>query len=212
MSVFFSRHILEWLYVYIRIMNALQPKNSVAPRELRLLMADGGPVHLLDVRTPPEFAAVRVPGGKLIPLDDLDPAAFLRKFGAGESPVYVICQSGSRARRAIEKLANAGIHRCLLVEGGTQAWLDAGLPVDRGRSQVLPLMRQVQIVIGAVSAASAALALAVNPLFAVLPLVTGCGLLFAGTTGTCGLALLLAKMPWNRAQAGDSCCVTKGGA
>ena len=122
----------------------------------------------------------------------------------------MLCQSGGRARKAIEKLERAGVQGCVLVEGGTQAWMDAGLPVNRGESKVLPLMRQVQITIGIVSATGAALALAVNPWFALLPLITGCGLLFAGVTGYCGLALLLAKMPWNRTKSCGSCCATKG--
>jgi hypothetical protein len=72
-------------------------------------------------------------------------------------------------------------------------------------------MRQVQIAVGLISAAGAALALTINPLFAIIPLVMGCGLLFAGLTGMCGLALLLAKMPWNRAQSCGSCSEEKGG-
>ena len=193
------------------IMNALQTKNSIQPPELHRLLAAGGPAELLDVRTPGEFAAAHVPGAKLIPLDDLDPAAFQRQRGPGEIPVYVLCRSGGRARKAIEKLERAGVRGCVLVEGGTQGWMDAGLPVDRGQSRVLPLMRQVQITVGLISGAGAVLALAVNPLFAIIPLVTGCGLLFAGITGTCGMALLLAKMPWNRAQSCGACCETKSG-
>ena len=110
-----------------------------------------------------------------------------------------------------EKFERAGFDRCVLVEGGTQAWIDAGLPVIRGTSKTLPLMRQVQIVVGLVSATGAALALAVNHRFAIIPLLMGCGLLFAGLTGTCGLALLLAKMPWNRAATCEpvSCCAPK---
>jgi hypothetical protein len=69
-------------------------------------------------------------------------------------------------------------------------------------------MRQVQIIAGGLSALGALLALAVNPRFAVVPLLIGSGLLFAGITGACGMALLLAKMPWNRAQRGSSCCCT----
>jgi hypothetical protein len=123
----------------------------------------------------------------------------------------VLCQSGGRARKAIEKLEQGGVHGCVLVEGGTQAWIDAGLPTERAQSTVLPLMRQVQITVGLISAAGAVLALTINPLFAIIPLVMGCGLLFAGLTGMCGLALLLAKMPWNRAQSCGSCCEGKGG-
>ena len=192
-------------------MNILQVKTSIAPHELHRVLAGGGPAQLLDVRTPAEFAGAHVPGAKLIPLDDLDPASFARQRGAEEIPVYVLCQSGGRARKAIEKLERAGVRNCVLVEGGTQGWIDAGLRVNRGQSHVLPLMCQVQIIVGFISVSGAVLALAVNPLFAIVPLVTGCGLFFAGITGTCGLALLLARMPWNRAQSGGSCCETKVG-
>jgi len=72
-------------------------------------------------------------------------------------------------------------------------------------------MRQVQIAVGLISATGAALALTVNPKFAFIPLLTGCGLLFAGLTGTCGMALLLAKMPWNKTSACNSvsCCAVE---
>jgi rhodanese-related sulfurtransferase len=192
-------------------MKTLQVKTSIKPDELQRLLAEGAPAQLLDVRTPGEFAAAHVPGAKLIPLDDLNPDAFQRQRGSEEIPVYVLCQSGGRARKAIEKLERAGVQGCVLVEGGTQGWIDAGLPTERAPSTVLPLMRQVQIAVGLISAAGAALALAVNPLFAIIPLVMGCGLLFAGLTGMCGLAVLLAKMPWNRARSCGSCCEGKGG-
>jgi rhodanese-related sulfurtransferase len=186
----------------------MQSKTSVSPRELSRLLAEGCSLEMFDVRTPAEYAAEHVPGARLIPLDELDAAAFLRQRGPGGQPIYVLCQSGSRARRAIEMFERAGFHGCVLVEGGTQAWIDAGLPVNRGKSKVLPLMRQVQLTVGFVSAVGAALALAVNPWFAVVPLLAGCGLLFAGLSGFCGLALLLAKMPWNRISRcnSGSCC------
>jgi rhodanese-related sulfurtransferase len=190
-------------------MTPLQTEKSINSRELQRRLAAGQPARLLDVRTPGEHAAAHVPGAQLIPLDELDPVAFGRERGNDSSPVYVICQSGERARRAIEKLARAGVQGCILVEGGTQAWIDAGLPVNLGKSRVLPLMRQVQIVVGSFSAAGAGLALSVNPRFALIPLVLGCGLLFAGLSGFCGLALLLAKMPWNKTsnRSSTSCCV-----
>jgi len=180
------------------INKAAQSKSSVHPRELHQLLSEGAPAHLLDVRTPAEHATAHVPGVKLVPLDSLDPAAFLKEHGGGDKPIYVLCQSGGRARRAIEKFKSAGIDCCVLVEGGTQAWMEAGLPVNRGESKVLPLMRQVQLTVGLISATGALLALLMNPLFALIPLVTGCGLTIAGLTGFCGLALLLAKMPWNQ--------------
>jgi hypothetical protein len=97
------------------------------------------------------------------------------------------------------------------VEGGTQAWIDAGLPINRGQSRILPLMRQVQITVGFLAAGGALLTLTVNKLFAIIPLVVGSGLLFAGLTGFCGLALLLAKMPWNKISNCNSasCCTAE---
>jgi rhodanese-related sulfurtransferase len=189
----------------------VQPDTSVTVRELSRRLAAGQAAELIDVRTPAEHAAAHVPGAKLVPLDKLVPESFLRQRGQSDGPLYVLCQSGARAGKAIEKFRQAGFNGCVLVEGGTQAWIDAGLPVNRGESKVLPLMRQVQITVGFVSAVGATLALAVNPWFAVLPLVTGCGLLFAGITGYCGLAMLLARMPWNQraACATGSCCDAK---
>jgi rhodanese-related sulfurtransferase len=172
--------------------------SSISPRDLQARLSAGARANLLDVRTPAEFATVHVPGAELVPLDELDAVAFVKRAGVGEKPLYVLCQSGGRAKRAIEKLQSAGFGGAVLVEGGTQAWVEAGLPVERGASRVLPLMRQVQIVIGFVSATGAVLALTVNHWFALLPLVTGCGLLVAGITGFCGLAVLLGKMPWNK--------------
>lgn len=180
--------------------------NNITPNDLCGLLDKDNKIELLDVRTPCEHAAAHVPGARLLPLDDLDATAYLKTRPAAAPPIYVICQTTRRARLAIEKFSRAGFHNCILVDGGTQAWLDAGLPVNRYASKVLPLMRQVQVAVGLVSALGAALALTVNPRFAILPLLTGCGLLVAGLTGFCGLAILLAKMPWNRLGKTQAIC------
>lgn len=175
-----------------------QAPSCISPPELQRRVQSGAACELLDVRTPPEHATAHVPGVKLVPLDDLDPAAYLAQRDDPAAPLYVFCQAGGRAKKAIEKFRAAGFDGCVLVEGGTEAWIAAGLPVERGASRVLPLQRQVHLVIGFFTALSAVLALTVDPLFAVIPLITGCGLLINGTTGWCGLGLLLAKLPWNR--------------
>lgn len=182
----------------------VQSETTVGVETLRRRSLAGAVCGLLDVRTPGEFSAGHVPGARNIPLDELDPAAVCRERGCATEPLYVLCQSGNRARRAIGRLESAGVKGCVLVEGGTQAWLDAGYPVERGTSRVIPLMRQVQIVVGGVTLMGSVLAVAVHPLFAVIPLVMGAGLLVAGLSGTCGLAFLLAKMPWNKSRASQS--------
>ena len=179
---------------------------TISPPELSAILDDS--LELLDVRTPPEYLSAHVPGAKLMPLAELDVDAILAEHEPGR-PIYVLCQAGARAIKAIEQFHHAGCEDCVLVEGGTQAWMDAGLPVHRSVRSVLPLMRQVQIVVGFFSAAGAILALAVNSWFAIVPLCMGCGLLFAGLSGNCGMAMLLARMPWNRGQERCSHCGTQ---
>ncbi|HEY1985827.1 MAG TPA: rhodanese-like domain-containing protein [Terracidiphilus sp.] len=182
---------------------------TVSPQSLAALLGTGSGHELLDVRTPPEYSTAHVPGARLIPLNEFKTETVLARHKPG-TPVFVLCQSGARAQKAISQLERDGCDDCVLVDGGTQAWIDAGLPVHRGPRTVLPLMRQVQIVVGSLSAAGAVLALAVNSWFATLPLFFGCGLLFAGISGHCGMALMLAKMPWNRGQNSCShCCNTE---
>lgn len=173
-------------------------------------IARGAACRVLDVRTAGEFFAAHVAGAEHIPLDSLNAREWARSHNAG-APVYILCQSGGRARKAAAALRSAGVRECAVVDGGLDAWSGAGLPVVRGASRVLPLMRQVQLVIGTVSATGAALALWKNPAFAWIPLATGLGLTLAGATGFCGLAEVLARMPWNRRGAispkdKSSCC------
>ena len=181
-----------------------QQNHSITPAQLCLQLSALRSAELLDVRTPPEFINAHVPGARLFPLDDFNAADFLASHQPG-TPVYVLCQGGTRAKKAIEKLERCGCFDGVLVVGGTQAWIDAGLPVDRGASHVIPLMRQVQIVVGSLSIIFALLALVVSRWFAFILFLLGCGLTFAGLTGACGMALLLARMPWNRAQAFKLC-------
>jgi len=188
-----------------------QGQKSVSPGELNRLITSGRKVELLDVRTPGEFESVHVPGARLIPLDELDAGAFLKQRGKADQPVYVLCQSGGRARKAIEKLQQAGFGGGVLVEGGTQAWIDAGLPVTRSAARVISFERQVRIAAGSLVLTGVLLAYFVHPGFIALSAFVGAGLVFAGVTDWCGMGLLLAKMPWNQksACASDSCCKTK---
>jgi rhodanese-related sulfurtransferase len=185
-------------------MNATQSKTSIPPRGLPGALAG---IELLDVRTPAEYEAAHVEGAKLLPLDQLDASAYLSQRKS-DGPIYLLCHSGSRAAKAAEKFKQAGFDGCVVVEGGTEACIAAGLPVIRGSRNVLPLMRQVQIAIGTIVATGSLLTLLADSKFALIPLFMGCGLIFAGVTGFCGLAVLIAKMPWNQKSGcgAASCC------
>jgi rhodanese-related sulfurtransferase len=180
---------------------------TITPNELHELSKAGKAVDLIDVRTPVEFREVHAEGAQLIPLDRLDPKEIMAaRNGANTGPTYVICRSGSRAKQACERFAAAGFADVVSVEGGTLAWEQAGLPVVRGQ-KAISLERQVRIAAGSLVLLGAVLALVVDPWFALLPAVIGAGLVFAGVTDTCGMGLLLARMPWNQVkEPGTTCC------
>lgn len=162
---------------------------------------------LLDVRTPAEFAALHATGAVNVPLDRLD-ADQVKNLAKGHDLV-VLCHAGARARSAAETLEGSGL-RCLVVDGGTKAWEAAGLPVHRTARTVLPLDRQIQVTVGPLIVLGSVLAWLVDPRWMLLPGFIGAGLTIAGATGFCGLALVLGRMPWNRAprtpQTTATCC------
>ena len=175
---------------------------TIPPAKLHEILTENESVGVLDVRTPAEFAAVHVPQAVNIPLDELDPAN-LHTSGRfpNDQPVYFLCQSGGRATRAAEKFAQLGYQQAIVVEGGTSAWEDAGLPVTRGAG-VIGLERQVRIAAGSLVLAGVILSYAVHPWFIGLSAFVGAGLVFAGVTDWCGMGLLLAKAPWNQQRRG----------
>lgn len=172
---------------------------TITPPELqRLLQADPG-LNVIDVRTPVEFAEVHVPQAKPHPLDTLNPDTLLTSGAIRHGqPVYILCRSGQRARLALEKLTTAGFTDGVLVEGGTQAWVQAGLPVERSDVKVISLERQVRIVAGSLVLTGVLLGWFVHHAFFLLSGFVGAGLIFAGISDWCGMGLLLAKAPWNR--------------
>lgn len=176
---------------------------TISPAELKQLRASG-PIELLDVRTPVEFREVHVKDARNVPLDRLDPAAIQsQRNGNAEQPLYVICRSGSRGKQACEKLVAAGLVNVVNVEGGTVACEAAGLPVVRGK-KAMSLERQVRIAAGAMVLVGTALGFFVNEYWLGLPAFVGAGLIFAGITDTCGMGLILARMPWNQVGSDSS--------
>lgn len=177
---------------------------NMQPQSIQNEIQTGRKIAWLDVRTPVEYEEERIAGSTLMPLDQLNPQQAGQLSGAADLAVLV-CRSGKRAQQAQQRLANAGAGPWVVLEGGLNAWVAAGLPVERSSRKRLPLMRQVQLIIGLLALTGSLLALTVDRQFAWIPLFLGAGLTMAGATGWCGLAILLAKMPWNRV---DTPCST----
>lgn len=175
----------------------------ILPHELADALQAGG-CQLIDVREPVEHAESHVSGAKLIPLGQIESRC-------GEldksKPVFVMCQAGKRGAAAADKLCALGFCDVRNLEGGILAWKSAGLPCATGSKAVMPLMRQVQITIGFFVLLGSLLTVYVDPGWIYLCMFFGAGLMFAGLSGFCGLAMVLAKMPWNRVN-GTSCSKT----
>jgi rhodanese-related sulfurtransferase len=168
---------------------------TISPVELQKILTTQPSSPVIDVRMPVEFAEVHVPQAQSIPLDELKISSLsLPK----DQPVYLLCRSGQRATKAAEKFAKEGFLQPIVVEGGTLAWIEAGLPVNRSTVKVISLERQVRIAAGAIVFTSVLLAHFLDARFIWLAGFVGAGLVFAGITDFCGMGLLLAKLPWNK--------------
>jgi rhodanese-related sulfurtransferase len=172
---------------------------TITPRQLDELKASGQEVELIDVRTPAEFREIHAEFARNLPLDRLDAQQLSAQRNGSERPVYFICRSGGRGKQACERLLATGAANVVNVEGGTLAWEEAGLAVTRGK-KTISLERQVRIAAGILVLTGSTLGALVHPYWIGLSAFVGAGLIFAGVTDTCGMAMLLARMPWNQVR------------
>lgn len=173
---------------------------EVDPRMVKAWL-DSDQAVLIDIREPDEYAREHIPGSRLVPLSGFDAADFPKdhdKIGVFH------CSSGSRTREAAPRILATGFREVYHLEGGFQAWKKAGFAVTLDRRAPISIMRQVQIAAGALVVAGVILAVLVSPWFMALSAFVGAGLMFAGISGTCAMANLLAVMPWNRIAPADS--------
>ena len=175
---------------------AVQDKSmkNLSVEESHQECGDGQSIPLIDVRTPAEFRSVHAEGALNHPLESLDVEAL--PFEKDDT-LHLICQSGGRSAKACQLLEAAGYEAVVNVEGGTAAWQAAGLPVVEGK-KTMSLERQVRIAAGSLIVTGVAIGHFVHPGGYGLSAFVGAGLIFAGITDTCGMGMLIAKMPWNR--------------
>jgi rhodanese-related sulfurtransferase len=145
----------------------------------------------VDVREEDEYRYEHISGARNVPLSRFSALAPALPH---DKDLYVFCQSGVRSLDAARILKDEGFPRVFTVEGGLEAWRSAGYPIER-RKGPIPIMRQVQIITGFLAF--------IGGLFVSLRWVAifiGAGLMFAGISGKCGLAMILSKLPWNRSS------------
>jgi rhodanese-related sulfurtransferase len=167
-------------------------QQHISPHELAGQLAEQR-VNVIDVREPMEYAGGHIAGSLNVPLSRIGQADLPR------GPLVLVCQSGNRSAQALAQLLQQGhAHPLADLAGGVPAWQQAGLPLRKLEIAPMPLMRQVQIAAGSLVLLGLILHNLVAPAWILLSWFVGAGLVFAGVSGFCGMARLLALMPWNK--------------
>lgn len=175
---------------------------ALDPRQARSRLHE---LTVIDVRTPGEYAGGHIPGALNIPLDQLDRALPDIRTAAQRGEILVVCASGARSEHACRTLAENGIQTATLA-GGTSAWAAQGHDLhqaDGTRSATWSMERQVRLVAGSVVLLGLALGEVVHPAIRLLSAGIAGGLVYSALTNTCGMAAMLAKLPYNRPRKAD---------
>ncbi len=160
-----------------------------------LLRDDPHAVQIVDVRSPMEVSGEAIDGAWNIPLEELEDR--IQELTKAKGTVILNCQTGNRALMAAQILERRKFSNFKIMDGGMKSWIRAALPYQKGK-KVMALMRQVQLGAGMMVLLGMALGTFVNPWFYALSAFVGAGLTFAGSTGFCGMAIILIRMPWNK--------------
>lgn len=172
-------------------------------QEFEGILASGLPIQIVDVREPAEYAAEHLKGAIPVAL-----SSFSGTTGQNLSktqPLYVICQSGNRACKAADKFEALGFADVRVLEGGLRAWVEAGKPIEKSKSGIWNLERQVRFAAGSLVLIGVILAWKVSMAWLLLSGFVAGGLMFSAVTDTCGMAMVLARMPWNQKKGVLSC-------
>lgn len=164
--------------------------------EISRLLRGGSECQVIDVREFSEFDNERVAEARSMPLSSFEKHA--DSIEDHSKPVYLMCRSGGRAKQAAEKLAARGFTDIHVIEGGMGAWAGASLPLVKGGSNIWSLERQVRFTAGSFVLTGIILGAFLSPYLYLISAFIGAGLVFSALTDTCGMGMMLAKMPWNK--------------
>jgi rhodanese-related sulfurtransferase len=186
-------------------MNPPPTSDSLDADQVRARLDD---LTVVDVRTPAEYASGHLPGALNVPLDRLGRAVPALQEAAGRGEVLIVCQSGGRSAAARAQLSASGVPT-LDLAGGTSDWAarghelvrPAGGPAGGPAKPVWAMERQVRLAAGSLVLTGLALGLLLHPAWQLLSAGIAGGLVFSALTNTCGMAVVLGKLPYNRGAA-----------
>lgn len=150
---------------------------------------------LIDVRTQSEFEDHHINGSVNIPLDNL--LDFKEEIKTSKKQPIFVCKSGSRSSKACELLQKGVLDEVYSLEGGIDEWKESNFEINYGKKH-WSLERQVRFTAGTLIVIGIIGNILIHDNFKFLSLFIGIGLIFAAITNTCGLGILLSKMPWNQ--------------
>lgn len=152
-------------------------------------------ITLVDIRELDEYSRENIRDANHIPLSAIKEGS--AKFSSDKTVVFH-CKTGNRTAVNSETLGTCVAQEAFVLEGGLDAWKAAGFDTRSNNNTPIELNRQVQITAGGLVLFGVLLGLFVHPAFVVLSGFIGAGLVYAGVSGTCGLAKLLSFAPWNK--------------
>ena len=167
----------------------------ISPQEIHALAAEA-PL-IIDVRSHAEIDNLSYASSLPLPLHEINQTT-AGELASDERTIFILCGTGKRAQVAADTLAQWLPNTLTIIDGGINAMINAGLPLQKGESSIISLERQVRIAAGGLVLCGALLGSFVHTAFFGLSAFVGAGLMFAGITDTCAMGLILATMPWNQ--------------
>jgi rhodanese-related sulfurtransferase len=104
--------------------------SNVTPAEAEKLIKDTKGLVVLDIRTPPEFAAGHIAGATNVDYYAAGFAAALAKLDKSK-PYLVHCASGSRSTKSLEQFKKLNFQTVYHLDSGMKGWEKAGKPVQK---------------------------------------------------------------------------------
>ena len=116
-----------------RVAEAKQAVSSISAQEAAMLREGCEPVVFVDPRPADAIASTTglIPGAKNVTLGDIEAGNLPNELSSKHTRVFTSCQAGPMGAVAAHELSKLGYGRVQYVEGGTQAWLDAGFATER---------------------------------------------------------------------------------
>jgi rhodanese-related sulfurtransferase len=102
---------------------------KVTAEELNLMLTDGVPFTLIDVRNEPEWAAGHLPTAKFFTRGKLEFYVNDEEFPKLDEEIVVYCKTQGRSLLAAGTLLELGFTKVKYLEGGFMAWVNSGLPL-----------------------------------------------------------------------------------